>query len=108
VKRYRYDDLKKEFSEGCLKQCPLESCFSEKITLLVTTTEIYGCTEFNFSFSDMSILNITQIPKTDSFTFLNNIGGGLGLFMGIALPNLIEFLPFILEIVLILLIKKIK
>ena len=108
VKLNRYDDLRKEFSEGCLQQCPLESCFTEKITPLVTTSKIYNCTEFNFSFSDMSILNITQIPKTDSFTFLNNIGGGLGLFMGIAFPNLIEFLQFILEIVLILLIKKIK
>jgi hypothetical protein len=108
AKRYPYDDLKKEFSEVCLKECPLDSCFSEKITPLVTTTTIYGCTEFNFSFSDMSTLNITQIPKTDWFTFLNNIGGGLGLFMGIAFPNLIEFLQFIFEIFLIIFIRKIN
>ncbi len=108
AKRYPYDDLKKEFSEVCLKECPLDSCFSEKITPLVTTTTIYGCTEFNFSFCDMRTLNITQIPKTDWFTFLNNIGGGLGLFMGIAFPNLIEFLQFIFEIFLIIFIRKIN
>jgi len=40
--------------------------------------------------------------------FLNNIGGGLGLFMGIAFPTLIEFLQFILEIFLMLFVQKIN
>jgi len=44
---------------------------------------------------------MTQIPKTDLFTFINNIGGGLGLFMGIAFPNIIEFPQFTFEIFLI-------
>ena len=59
-------------------------------------------TYFKFSFIDYSTLNITQIPKTDLFTFINNIGGGLGLFMGIAFPTLIEFLQFITEIIFII------
>jgi len=58
-------------------------------------------TEFRFSSYDFSTLNITQIPKTDLFTFINNIGGGLGLFMGIAFPNIIEFLQFITDICMI-------
>ena len=57
-----------------------------------------GYAGFSFFLSDFSSLNISQIPKTDWFTALNNIGGGLGLFMGIAFPNLIEFLQFIFEI----------
>jgi hypothetical protein len=60
-----------------------------------------GFTALRFSFYDFSTLNITQIPKTDMFTFINNVGGGLGLFMGIAFPNLIEFLQFISEIFLV-------
>jgi len=62
----------------------------------------------DFKFHDLSTLNITQIPKTDSFTFLNNISGGLVLFMGIAFPYLIEFFQFILEIILIIFIRKIN
>ncbi len=101
--------LKDEFYESCLKGCPLESCFSEKFTFDFRTFPVsFGSTVFQVNFRDFSTLNITQIPKTDGFTFLNNIGGGLGLFMGIAFPNLIEFFQFILEIILIIFTRKIN
>jgi hypothetical protein len=104
-----YRILKDEFSASCRRECPLESCFSEKFTFDSTITSLDpGYTAFRFVFRDLSTLNISQIPKTDPFTFLNNIGGGLGLFMGIAFPNLIEFFQFILEIVLIIFIRKIN
>ena len=93
-----YSDFEKEFSIGCLKECSLESCFSENLTSYIQTTIGFSKTIFQLSFRDLSTLNITQIPKIDWFTFLNNIGGGLGLFMSIAFPTLIEFLQFIVEI----------
>jgi hypothetical protein len=95
---------KKEFSSVCRKEeCPLESCQSEKYIRILKVDDRPGNTFLKFSFYDLSTLNITQIPKTDLFTFINNIGGGLGLFMGIAFPNIIEFLQFIIEIILIVL-----
>jgi hypothetical protein len=98
-----YNVIKSEFSASCLKECPLESCFSEKFTFYSTRSSVTSdYISFRFNFRDLGTLNITQIPKTDTFTFLNNIGGGLGLFMGIAFPNLIEFFQFILEIFLVL------
>jgi hypothetical protein len=95
-----FEDLRREFFEGCQKECP-ESCLSEKFNRDIEKTQTNGSTLFQFSFRDLSTLNITQIPKTDLFTFINNIGGGLGLFMGIAFPNFIEFLQFIFEIIFI-------
>jgi hypothetical protein len=93
-----YEIFNKEFFPGCLKECPLDSCFFENfIPYITSTTSIYA-TSFKFSFRHLKSLNITQIPKIDSFTFVNNIGGGLGLFMGIAFPNLIELLQFLIEI----------
>ena len=75
-----YNRLKSEFSESCLKECPLESCFSEKFFFYTTSLYTnYNFTRFRFTFRELSTLNITQIPKTDPYTFLNNIGGGLGL-----------------------------
>jgi hypothetical protein len=104
-----YSELLREFSESCLRECPLESCVSEKFIFDFTTTSSdSGYSLFRFNFRELSTLKITQIPKTDPFTFLNNIGGGLGLFMGIAFPNLIEFFQFILEIILIIFIRKIN
>ena len=104
----KYMVLKDEFSASCLKECPMESCFSERFNFYFTSLDNPDSTLLRFKFRDLSSLNITQIPKTDPFTFLNNVGGGLGLFMGIAFPNLIEFFQFILEIVLIIFIRKIN
>jgi len=92
---------KNEFSSVCSKECPLESCQSEKYIPTLRVEYRPGNTYLRFAFYDLSVLNITQIPKTDAFTFINNVGGGLGLFMGIAFPNIIEFLQFISEIILI-------
>jgi hypothetical protein len=104
-----YSEQQREYSEICLEECPSESCFSERFNFDSTTKSFtQDSTAFLFYFRDLSTLNITQIPKTDPFTFLNNIGGGLGLFMGIAFPNLIELCQFILEIVLIIFIRKIN
>jgi hypothetical protein len=102
------DYYKEEFLKVCFKDCPLESCYSEKYHSLIKIYEIKDLnnnnntdyTEFRFSFYDFSTLNITQIPKTDLFTFINNVGGGLGLFMGIAFPNIIEFIQFVTDIFL--------
>jgi len=111
---HNYRVLKAEFSAGCLKECPSESCLSEKFSYYATSSSYStvssntSSTLFRFLFRDLSTLNITQIPKTDVFTFLNNIGGGLGLFMGIAFPNLIEFFQFVCEIFLIVFIRKIN
>ena len=94
-------NYKKEFSKLCLKECPLEGCNSEKFNQFINVFDRRSFTFFKFSFKDFSTLNITQIPKTDLFTFINNVGGGLGLFMGIAFPNVIELLQYVTEIVLI-------
>jgi hypothetical protein len=94
-----------EFYDMCLNECP-ESCFSKKFNHYITTRNGSGNKRLNFVLRDLSSLMITQIPKTDAFTFVNNIGGGLGLFMGIALPHFIELIQFILEIVLIIFIRK--
>jgi hypothetical protein len=90
-----------DFYPKCQKECP-ENCYSVDFTPSVISHKTSNpYTYFDFSFSDFGSLNITQIPKTDGFTFINNIGGGLGLFMGIAIPNLVEFVQFIVEIFLI-------
>lgn len=99
-----YSNYKNEFSKVCQKECPLESCYSEKFTSYIKTFRFDGYTVFYFSFGDLTTLNIAQIPKMDDFTFINNIGGGLGLFMGVDFPNLIEFFEFIIEIVSIVII----
>ena len=92
--------LYKEFLSGCQKQCP-ESCYSERFTADIVSSELSselsGQTWFRISLRDLTSLTITQVPKIDEFTFINNIGGGLGLFMGISFPTLIDFIEVIAE-----------
>jgi len=98
-----FTNYKKEFLQVCHNECHFEDCLSEKFSFnyIFSRPLRDRFTFLSFSFSSFSSLNITQIAKTDGFTFLNNIGGGLGLFMGIAFPNLIEFCQFVFELVLI-------
>ncbi len=84
IQNRNFHSFRQEFSVGCLMECPLESCYSEKWTSYVISEINGGPTVFYVSLRDFTSLNITQIPKTDSFTFINNTGGGLGLFMGIS------------------------
>ncbi len=94
-----YKALKTEFFASCLKDFSLENCFLEKFTSYSTKTDSHS--DYT-DFRDLGALNITQTPQTDPFYFLNNICGGLGFFIDIAFPNLIEFFQFILEIVLVI------
>jgi len=91
-----------EFFAVCRKQCP-ENCYSERFTADIRSTEqssnVSSVTRFRFSLRDLSSLTITQAPKIDEFTFINNIGGGLGLFMGISFPTLIEFIEVIADLI---------
>ena len=68
---YSYDYLRDEFFVGCTKECPLESCFSEKFTEITKSTN-FDWKMIQFSFRDLSTLNITQISKVDGFTIFSS------------------------------------
>ena len=74
IQNRNFHSFRQEFSVGCLMDCPLESCYSEKWTSYVISEINGGPTVFYVSLRDFTSLNITQIPKTDSFTFINNTG----------------------------------
>jgi hypothetical protein len=95
--------MQNEGQKDCPEKCPAE-CESVKFSSQVTETElkINNQTYFGFFVSDFSSLKITQIPKTTPFSFISaDIGGALGLFMGISFLNFIEMFEFILDIFLI-------
>ena len=83
------------FRQDCVNECPL-SCESSKFTaqssiLLDNIDNNSNLTILSFTVNDLSSLKITQIPKTNFFSFISaDIGGALGLFMGISVLNFIE------------------
>lgn len=90
-----------DWIKNCEKKCPI-GCDSIKFSLQSTIRETFSSvgsgTLFFFSVVDFSSLEITQIPKMNGFSLISNIGGALGLFMGISFLNFIEIFEFIIDI----------
>ncbi len=90
----------------CEKEC-LPSCETVKFTSQVAQFDVQelvsnNLTSMQFTVSDLSSLNIKQIPKKTTFEFISaDIGGALGLFMGISVLNFIEIFEFIVDILFI-------
>jgi len=109
-----------EYYDYCKTECPHDDCNSKKLywnyfddsslfkyELSNNWIEVNKVTVLSFYIRELSYLNITQKPKTDPWTFINNIGGGLGLFMGLAIPNIVELLKFVVDILIITVVGRI-
>ena len=52
----------------------------------------------NVYYSDLSYVKISETPKTSFFDLLSNLGGTLGLYIGISFLSLVELVEIFLEI----------
>jgi hypothetical protein len=92
-----------KYNDICASECSATECSRTKFYFdTIDSNNYLQEMELRFSFRDLGFLNMTQNPKIDHWTFINNIGGGLGLFMGLAFPNFIEFFQFIADILIII------
>ena len=93
-----------EFGSKCNKEC-FKECTSTKFYALPNVPDlgsnISGTLEFFVEFLDLSYTEIRQTPKMSGYSLLNEIGGALGLFVGVTFLSLFEFLEFLFEIVLV-------
>ncbi len=93
-----------EFELDCLKQCPKE-CATTKFDLLLTNTDLGpNSTDkllFHIWFLHLYYIEIRQNPKMSGFSLLNEIGGALGLFVGITFLSIFELLEYLFEILLV-------
>ncbi len=93
-----------EFELDCLKQCPKE-CATLKFDLLLTNTDLSpNSTDkllFHIWFLHLNYIEIRQTPKMSGFSLLNEIGGALGLFVGITFLSIFELLEYLFEILLV-------
>jgi hypothetical protein len=114
--------------ENCLKDCPLECQVTEYKTSLSSVklvgdyfiNQIKQNENLSSDFSSPSLINArvsresvvqvyvfydtlsygvsTESPKMDLFTLISNIGGTLGLFLGVSLFSLCEIVECLIEI----------
>lgn len=88
-----------QFQLQCEHDCPME-CDSIRYNLKHqdNPNEVNDSTKFHFSLNDLSKFKITQIPKMNQFLLISNIGGSLGLFIGIRFLSLIEIVEFFIDV----------
>jgi hypothetical protein len=126
VARFLSEFRKEKQHEKCHQYCPLEcDSMSYKVTpyleLIKDSGKISkgrkGGYDLNFEtyeevnshfvsvliyYRDLRYTRISQDPKTQTFDFISNIGGILGLFLGISFLSFVELFEIIFEISLIL------
>ncbi len=90
-----------EFKAVCDKECPLEC------TLIMYSADLsYSDRKdlpqsIRVQFADISYFETSQTPQMTGFNLMNEIGGALGLFIGISFMSLLELLEFLSEIFLV-------
>lgn len=100
---------KSEFDLVCRKQCPQE-CHETKFKAVVSNIHSKHHSNdtvlLDFFYSDTSYIEVSQMPKMNGFSLISNIGGALGLFIGLRFLSWIELLEYLTEIFFILKNKK--
>ena len=58
--------------------------------------------DFNVFYYDFKYTSVSQQPKMNVLSFISNIGGNFGLFIGISFLSFVEIIRFVLEMAYLL------
>jgi len=97
-----------ELNEKCIPFCPLE-CDSIKYeqSMYSNQIDVSSIVSLNIFYESLEYTVINQKAKMDEFDLISNIGGNLGLFIGVSFLSLAEFIELFVETIYIML-KKIE
>ena len=79
-----------------LKENDLLSFLNPKFKLL-TENDSKNLAAINIFYNDLEYTRISQLPKMDFFDLISNIGGNLGLFIGISFLSFAEIIELFIE-----------
>ena len=93
-----------EFDLVCKEQCPKE-CTTLDFEILVNNPVLAFNSSnklvFKIWYLDFNYIEISQTPKMSGYSLLNEIGGALGLFVGVSFLSILELFEYLFEIFLI-------
>ncbi len=123
-------DFANGYSAKCLSKCPLE-CESVSYDYSVSTLDfpsrefydttindkIYGSNityalykmnflSLNVFLSSNKYTKITEIPKISTIDLISNIGGSIGVFLGLSIFSLLEVVELLIQVIFITFFKK--
>ena len=98
-----------KFDSVCEEKCHKE-CTKIEFDTIVSNPQINPSSPEKLDFFvwplELYYIEISQTPKMSGYSLMNEIGGALGLFVGITCLSFLEFLEFFFEIFLIFYIGK--
>lgn len=100
----QHQSLIEELYSSCKRSCSKE-CEGERfVSQIVWSRNLErNLTSFEIKVFDFSTLEITQIPKMNSFSLISNVGGLLGISLGLSLLSFVEIVDLFIEIISIIL-----
>ena len=105
IKEY-FGLVKNGITSICGNDCPLECDSIEYETSLsfnkFITNNSDNLVNFNLFYTSLDYTMIDQIGKMDGFDLISNIGGNLGLFIGISFLSFAELIEIFIEIIYII------
>lgn len=84
------------FTNVC-KHC-IPECDSASYSNTITTNFDLNNIEVNIFLDSLQFTSISMLPKMEVYDLISNIGGVLGLFMGLSFVNILEIADLFLEI----------
>lgn len=90
-----------EFSAVCESRC-LKECISIKFEAQLEAEAGHASMFLDIFYTDLSYIEISQTPIMNGYSLINEMGGALGLFVGISFLSILELLEYSSEILLIL------
>lgn len=91
----------KGINSECQLQCPQECTsikFESVISNYLSAFDSNDSLVFSIAYSDLSYIRISQTPKITGVSVMSNIGGTLGLFIGIRFLSMIELVEYLTEV----------
>jgi len=95
-----FENFKKKRAEKCSQYCPLEC---DTVDYSFSFKNFYGNKrQLRVYFDELKYTKYSEMPKTEPFSFISEMGGILGLFVGCSFVSFFEIVELFIEIYFIL------
>jgi len=92
--KFKKNFYQQSLAEACSEYCPLE-CDSMFYSVTISAKDTPNSTALLIYYKSLLYPHITQHPKMELYDLISNVGGTLGLFVGISFVSLFEIFDII-------------
>ena len=95
---YCNSELFTRFESVCDEECPQECALTTYDRFTSNYVQEGDLATVKIAYMDLSYIEISQTAKMNVFSLLNEIGGALGLFIGVSFLSALEFVEYFVEV----------